>query len=117
MTGPRPAGRPWTPPEVAQLHELIADGVKVGLIARRLKPSPGAIHSCISSFKKALRDLTLDAKRLSLPSERLAFNHRDWVQAKGEAMKLPPVVTPAWTKADDAKLRSLALAGAPERSQ
>lgn len=78
MTGPRPAGRPRTPTELAQLHELIADGVKVGLIARRLKPSPGAIHSCISSFKKALRDLTLDAKRLSLPSERLAFNHSNF---------------------------------------
>jgi hypothetical protein len=77
MTGPRPAGRPWTRGELAQLHEMIAAGVKVGLIARKLKRSPGAIHSRISSFKKTPLDLTFDAKRLSLPSERLAFTHEN----------------------------------------
>jgi hypothetical protein len=75
MTGPRPAGRPWTQAEVAQLHELAAAGVKVGLIARKLKRSPGAIYSRINSFKKTPRDQTFDAKRISLPSERLAFAH------------------------------------------
>jgi hypothetical protein len=75
MTGPRPAGRPWTQAEAAQLHELIAAGVKVVLIARKLKRSPGAIYSRINSFKKTPRDLTFDAKRRSLPSERLAFAH------------------------------------------
>jgi hypothetical protein len=75
MTGPRPAGRPWTRAEVAQLRELIAAGVKVVLIARKLKRSPGAIYSRINSFKKTPRDLTFDAKRLSLPSELLAFAH------------------------------------------
>jgi hypothetical protein len=75
MTGPRPAGRPWTRAELAQLQELIAVGVKVGLIARKLKRSPGAIYSRISSSKKTPRDLTFDVKRLSLPSERLAFGH------------------------------------------
>ena len=78
MTGPRPAGRPWTRAEVAQLGELIASGVKVGLIARKLKRSPGAIYSRISSFKKAPRDLTFGPKRLSLPSERLAFAHANF---------------------------------------
>ena len=75
MTGPRPAGRPWTRAEVAQLHEMIAAGAKVGLIARKLKRSPGAIYARISSFKKTPLDLTFDAKRLSLPYERLAFTH------------------------------------------
>jgi hypothetical protein len=75
MTGPRPAGRPWTRAEVAQLHELIASGAKVGLIARKLKRSPGAIYARINSFKKTPRDLMFNAKRLSLPSERLAFAH------------------------------------------
>jgi hypothetical protein len=75
MTGPRPAGRPWTRAEVAQLHVLITSGVKVGLIARKLKRSPCAIYARISSFKKTPRDLSFDAKRLSLPSERLAFAH------------------------------------------
>ena len=75
MTGPRPAGRPWTQAEVAQLHRLIASGAKGGLIARKLKRSPGAIYSRINSFKKMPRELTFDAKRLSPPSERLAFAH------------------------------------------
>jgi hypothetical protein len=77
MTGPRPAGRPWTRGELAQLHELIAAGVKVGLIARKLKRSPGAIRSRISSSKKTPHDLTFAVKRLSLPSERLAFTHEN----------------------------------------
>jgi hypothetical protein len=77
MTGPRPAGRPWTRAELAQLHELIAAGIKVGLIARKLNRSPGAIRSRISSSKKTPRDLTFDANRLSLPSERLAFTHEN----------------------------------------
>jgi hypothetical protein len=75
MTGPRRPGRPWTRAEVAQLHEMIAAGATVGLIARKLKRSPGAIYARISASKKTPRDLTLDAKRVSLPSERLAFFH------------------------------------------
>jgi hypothetical protein len=75
MTGPRPAGRPWTRAEVAQLHEMIAAGAKVALIARKLKRSPGAIYARISASKKTPHDLTLDAKRVLLPSERLAFTH------------------------------------------
>jgi len=75
MTGPRPAGRPWTRAELAQLHELIAAGAKVGLIARKLKRSPGAIYARISSSKKTSCDLTFDGKGVSLPSERLAFTH------------------------------------------
>ena len=82
MTGPRPAGRPWTRAEVAQLHQLIASGVKVDLIARKLKRSLGAIHSRMSSFKKTPRDLTFDAKRLSLPSERLAFAHANFQSSR-----------------------------------
>jgi hypothetical protein len=75
MTGPRPAAQPWTKTDVAQLHRLIASGAKVELIARKLKRSPGAIYSRIYSLKKMPRDLTFDAKRLSLPSERLAIAH------------------------------------------
>jgi len=68
-------GRPWTQTEVAQLHELIASGVKVSLIARKLKRSPGAIYTRVSSLEKASRNLMFGAQRLSLPSERLAFAH------------------------------------------
>jgi hypothetical protein len=75
MTGPRPAGRPWTRAEVAQLHDMIATGAKVGLIARKLKRSPGAIYARISSSKKTPRDLAFNEKGVSLPSERPAFTH------------------------------------------
>jgi hypothetical protein len=36
MVGPRPAGRPWTPAEEAQLRKLIASKVKVVVIAKSL---------------------------------------------------------------------------------
>ena len=48
MTGPRPAGRPWIPTEDAQLRELAVSGVKVGLIAKKLKRSAGAIYARIN---------------------------------------------------------------------
>jgi hypothetical protein len=82
MTGPRLPGRPWTRAEVAQLHELIAAGTKVGLIARKLKRSPGAIYARISSFKKMPREPTFETRCLSLPSERLAFIHANYQNSR-----------------------------------
>jgi hypothetical protein len=75
MTGPRPAGRPWTLAEEAQLHVLVASGVTVGLIARKLKRSPGAVYARVSSLKKKPRDLSFGAQPRSMPSERLAYAH------------------------------------------
>jgi hypothetical protein len=72
MTGPHPAGRPWTRAEEAELRELIASKVKVGQIAKKLKRSPGAIYARINSLKKLPRDLPFSAQSRSLPSERLA---------------------------------------------
>jgi hypothetical protein len=72
MTGPRPAGRPWTPAEEARLRELIISRVKVGLIAKKLKRSPGAVYARINSLKKPPRDLAFGRQPRSLPSERLA---------------------------------------------
>jgi hypothetical protein len=51
MTGPRPAGRPWTRAEQTQ----IASGAKIGLIARKLKRSPGTIYARIISLRKMPR--------------------------------------------------------------
>jgi hypothetical protein len=75
MTGPRPAGRPWTLAEEAELRVLFASGVKVGLIARQLKRSPGAVYARRSLFKKMPRDLTSGAQPRSLPSQRLVYAH------------------------------------------
>src|SRR5712672_34375 len=63
MTGPRPAGRPWTAAEEAQLSILLASGMKVGYIARKLKRSPGAIYARINSVRKTPRDLAFAAQR------------------------------------------------------
>ena len=68
MTGPRPVGRPWTAAEEVKLSELLASGMKVGYIARKLKRSPGAIYARINPVRKTPRDV---GQRLSLPSERL----------------------------------------------
>lgn len=102
MTGPRPAGRPWTQAEVAQLHELIASGAKVGLIARKLKRSPGAIYSRISSFKKTPRDLSFGMPRSSLPSERLAIAH-----ANAQSSRVGSVRLLSRASADGKKMRAV----------
>jgi hypothetical protein len=52
MSGPRPAGRPWTRAEDNQLRDLSASGMRAGLIAQKLKRTVGAIHSRISTLKK-----------------------------------------------------------------
>jgi hypothetical protein len=82
MVGPRPAGRPWTAAEEVQLRELVASKIKVGLIAKKLKRSPGAVYARMNSFKKLPRDLPFVARVRSLPSERLA------AYAKAENSKL-----------------------------
>lgn len=82
MAGPRPAGRPWTRSEIALLHELIASGAQVSLIARKLKRSPGAISARMRSFRKALSGPKFGAERLSLPSKRLAFAHENAQSAR-----------------------------------
>ena len=52
MTGPRPAGRPWTRENDRQLHELLNSGMKAALIAQKMKRTVGAIQSR-KSFLKA----------------------------------------------------------------
>src|SRR5258708_8671361 len=52
MTGPRPAGRPWTASEEVQLSVLVASGIKVGFIPRKLKPSPAPLYPPISPATK-----------------------------------------------------------------
>jgi len=52
MTGPRPAGRPWTLTDDDMLRELLASGMKQRLIAEKMKRSIGAIQSRIFLFKK-----------------------------------------------------------------
>jgi hypothetical protein len=72
MVGPRPAGRPWTPAEEVQLRELVASKIKVGLMAKQLKRSPGVVYARINSLKKLPPDFLFSAQPRSLPSERLA---------------------------------------------
>jgi len=45
MTGPRPAGRVWTLTDDDQLRKLLVSGMKVTLIAQKMKRTIGAIQS------------------------------------------------------------------------
>jgi IS30 family transposase len=45
MTGPRPAGRPWTELEEIQLQEMLAAGMTAREIARKLKRTAQAIYA------------------------------------------------------------------------
>ena len=63
------------------MRELIISRVKIGLIAKKLKRSPGAVYARINSFKKPPRDLASGRQPRSLPSERLAYAHARTSQA------------------------------------
>jgi hypothetical protein len=52
MTGPRPAGRTWTLTDDDQLRKLLVSGMKVPVIAQKMKRTIGAIQSR-KSFLKA----------------------------------------------------------------
>jgi hypothetical protein len=57
MTGPRPAGRPWTLTDDDMLRKLVTSGMKPQLIAPKMKRSIGAIQSRIYLFKKPRKRL------------------------------------------------------------
>jgi hypothetical protein len=57
MTGPRPAGRPWTLTDDDMLRTLLTSGIKPRLIAQKLKRSIGAVQSRIYLFKKPRKRL------------------------------------------------------------
>jgi hypothetical protein len=45
MTGPKPAGRPWTPEDDRLLQELFKLRMKTALIAFKMKRTIGAIQT------------------------------------------------------------------------
>jgi hypothetical protein len=51
MTGPRPAGRPWTITDDDMLRKLLVSGIHKPLIAQKMKRSIAAIQSRIFLFK------------------------------------------------------------------
>jgi hypothetical protein len=52
MTGPRPAGRPWTLTDDDMLRKLQASRMKPQLIAKKMRRTIGAVKSRIFLFKK-----------------------------------------------------------------
>ena len=52
MTGPRPAGRPWTRADDDQLWVMLKAGIKVNAIAKKLKRTVGAIYSRANKIRK-----------------------------------------------------------------
>ena len=55
MTGPRPAGRVWTLTDDDQLRKLLVSGMKVTLIAQKMKRTIGAIQS--QEFSEGEREM------------------------------------------------------------
>jgi hypothetical protein len=51
MTGPRPAGRPWTRAEDHLLEEMLKAGLKAPKIAQKLNRTIGAVHARKISLK------------------------------------------------------------------
>ena len=51
MTGPRPAGRPWTLTDDDMLRKLLATGMKAPAIALKMNRPLGAIQSRKSKLK------------------------------------------------------------------
>jgi hypothetical protein len=52
MTGPRPAGRPWTLTDDDMLRKLLSSGMKVASIALKMNRTVGAIQSRKSKLKQ-----------------------------------------------------------------
>src|SRR5450631_3176450 len=61
--GPRPAGRPWTPPDDAQLLALLDLKMDRALIAWNLKRTVSAISKRRAIWKRRLAELGLKAKK------------------------------------------------------
>jgi hypothetical protein len=51
MTGPRPAGRPWTLTDDDMLRKLLASGMKAPAIALKMNRTLGAIQSRKSKLR------------------------------------------------------------------
>jgi hypothetical protein len=51
MTGPRPAGRPWTLTDDDMLRKLLASGMKAPAISLKMNRTRGAIQSRKSKLK------------------------------------------------------------------
>lgn len=66
MTGPRPAGRPWTFTDDDQLRAMLKSGVKAAAIAQKLKRSIGAIRRERAISKSLENGLPLAANLPSL---------------------------------------------------
>jgi hypothetical protein len=71
MTGPRPAGRPWTPEEDDQLRSMLDAGTKAGLIARELKRSLGAIYARANGVRKIAKTEEKAVERILASTNRL----------------------------------------------
>jgi len=84
MTGPRPAGRPWTLTDDDMLRELLASGVKPRLIAQKLKRSIGAIQTRIYLFKKPRKRLAPNQARSHVGTIRTSSDVRSTVATEGK---------------------------------
>jgi hypothetical protein len=55
MTGPHPAGAPWTAEDDHRLLAMVERKIERAIIARKLKRTPAAVHSRLSKLRKGER--------------------------------------------------------------
>lgn len=60
MTGPRPAGDPWTADDDQKLLTMIEAKTPVAVIARKLKRTVGAVQSRRSKLRRPARPATVE---------------------------------------------------------
>jgi hypothetical protein len=87
----------WTAEDDDRLKSLIEASVSIDLIAARMERTTQGVKSRASTLG------------------HINQTGMGWAEGEGEAMKRPPIGTSTWTEADDAKLRSLVVAGLSSR--
>lgn len=55
MTGPHPAGEPWTVEDDRALIRMVADKMDRRVIARKLRRTLSAVHTRLGKLRKAAR--------------------------------------------------------------
>ena len=71
MTGPRPAGRPWTREEDDRLRSMFGAGTKASSIARALKRSLGAVYTRTNKVRKIANTAEKAVERVRASTNRL----------------------------------------------
>jgi hypothetical protein len=88
MTGPRPAGRPWTRADDNQLRVLLNSGMKAALIAQKMKRTIGA-----HPFSKEHAEGKREMKQAKPPPDHTVLKIGDRVRLASGTLTWSPEMT------------------------